>query len=128
MLLFLTSGSAYSQPANNKPPLFKDFNHQNKIEKNTGYILLGSGITAIVVPIIMAINEYEHGEEDFTIGFISMGVGIALVACSVPILVMERKNKRKEASLFIKNEKVIHLQNDRNHVNSIPALSISVTF
>ena len=90
--------------------------------------MLGTGITAIVVPIIMAINEYEPGEEDFTIGFISMGVGIALVACSVPILVMERKNKRKEASLFIKNEKVIHLQNDRNHVNSIPALSISVTF
>ena len=92
MLLFLTSGSAYSQPVNNKPPLFKDFNHQNKIEKNTGYILLGTGITAIVVPIIMAINEYEPGEEDFHGG----GYRFSGVQCTYTC---HGKKKQKKGSI-----------------------------
>ena len=131
LVVFLSlAGETFSQDTT-KSNLTKEYYLQkSKNQKTTGWVLLASGTTAIVVGVL--VMNAGSKEDDFNSGFgdifggaIIATVGIVADVVSIPFFISSGKNKRLAASVAFSEQNIYLL--DRS-VAAAPALSFKIRF
>ena len=99
---------------------------KGKDQRLTGYLTLGLGTAALIIPLASFVNVDEPYVEEFYIAVLPPLVGAAMILISIPILIESGVNKRKGMSLSFKNETVPSIQNGNLLSKSAPALSLKI--
>ncbi len=100
------------------------FLKKSKNQKTTAWILLGTGVTAIITGVIID-NSHESENQSFTGGFIEVG-GIICTLASVPFFIGSAKNKKRAVTLTLNNRKILLPLNELLTHKIQPTLTVRV--
>ena len=105
-LILTFSFSSFSQQIEPDPVLTKqDYLIKSKKQKTTGWILLGTGTTTVIVGAIVDDAKNTRTEQSLTGGIIVVS-GIICGLTSIPFFIASGKNKRKALSLSLNFQKI----------------------
>lgn len=123
MLLMLATIS-FSQQNNPSPALTKqDYLRKSKSQKITAFCLAGGGIVVWLAGVSKNMNQNDDIDGG---GEVAMAIGSIAALASIPMFIIASKNKRKAASLSIKNEKIQTLQKGGFVYNLVPAIRLAI--
>ena len=148
ILLMTLATTSFSQQ--NNPALFltkHDYMKKSKDEKNTAWILAGSGMVMTTVTSIIVANADEESTENFLQTVINLVtnndtddpgdktsltgyfffIGAGCMIASVPLFISASKNKRKAMSMSFINQPLPQLQNNNLVYRAIPSLKLKIS-
>jgi len=106
-IFLVMAASLYSQSMEtDKPPSSEYYLQKSLSQRQIGNIFLGVGTAALVVPSLIFIpNPPPKG--DYTMAFLSMGFGTALIISSIPIFDASARNriKGRPDNLYLRKSK-----------------------
>ena len=97
---------------------------KSKNQRTTGWILLGTGTTAMITGIIID-NSQEQSVQSYTGGYFEVA-GFVCALTSIPFFIRASKNKRWAKGISIHNERITIPSNGRLNLCFQP--SVSLTF
>ena len=102
-LFLIMAVTSFSQQTNPAPTLTKqDYLQKSKSQKTIAWCLLGGGGLVFLVGVNRYFNQRDTIDDNGTI----MLIGGLTTAASIPFFISASKNKKKAASLSLKNEMV----------------------
>ncbi len=105
--------------------MYDYFIRKHESQKKTGFILLGSGVAAIVGGVLM-INNSSFDDAEFTAGGILYLGGILSTAASVPVLIISGSNRRKAETYL--QAGTFHMQGIEVPNQKAVALGLKINF
>lgn len=134
-MLLIAATAIFSQQTNPAPTLTKqDFLQKRKKQLTACYILAGTGITLSMVSLSITAKNLEGVFDPNTINISENNrtadilgyTGLGLMAASIPFFISAGKNKKKAATLSLKNEKCSQLQKSSIVYKNIPSLTLKI--
>ena len=101
------------------------FLERSKKQKTTAWILLSVGAAAIITGVIIDSNV-EPGDQSYTGGFIEVGGAICTLT-SIPFFISASKNKKRAATLTIKNERILSPMVNVLTIKKQASVSLNIT-
>jgi len=126
VLLCFSFGKLYAQDSNNKI-LIEEYIKQSEKQKKTGLIMLGAGVGATVLGIVMFGVAWSGGSE--VAGLTGIGLftaGAISTLASIPIIISSASIARKAATLSIQSRALPGIQPDGLSSVIYPALNLSI--
>lgn len=122
LLLIFVAAIIRGQQTTTAPTLNKqDYLKKSKTQKTTAWVLLGGGVALGIGGAAWAGSDWEASGPGAL-----MVIGGASVLGSIPLFIASGKNKKRAASMTIRNERIISNQKNSFVYKSIPSLSISI--
>jgi hypothetical protein len=127
-LLLAISISNFCQQTETTPTVAKqDYLQKSKKQKTTAWILLAGGTTVGFIGLtkfnFAGSDDPEISNTAATVMFFS---GIAVAITSIPFFNASKRNKRKAASVSIKNQFIPDLQSSGLMYKPIPSLAVRI--
>lgn len=97
---------------------------KNKKQKTTAWVLLGTGVAAILTGVIID-NSNKGNDQSYTGGFIEVG-GVICTLTSIPFFISSSKNSRKAAAISFNYQKMLFQQQRSIVLKPQPALTLQV--
>ena len=135
-LLLIISATSFCRQTNNETaPTNDSYIQKSKQQKTGAFIFLGAGAGLITTAIsIEPFYNYKKvgttlimPPPDYTYKIIFFITGLASMVASIPFFINSSKNKRKAASLSIKNEKIQTFQNSSFACKFAPAVHFKIS-
>ena len=109
-----------------------DYLKKSKNQKTVGWVFLGTGTAMIITGGLIGVNSMAThpygGNEELNAGIILVATGIILDLASIPLFITATHNKKKAATLGIRNENVPKVMNGKMMQSSMPSLSFKMSF
>ena len=102
------------------------FQEKSKKQRTAGWILLGTGATAIITGII--IEGTHRGTDDsqsFAGGTVEVG-GVICTLASIPFFISASKNKKRAAALAISTREMAYPYGNSLVLRSQPTISLAI--
>ena len=123
ILLLIFAATSFCQQTKSLQPLTrKEYLAKSKTQKVFGFILLGAGVTTLII--------ISKGNTDLNaVGPLAV-IGTLSTLGSIPLFIASGRNKRKalKASTSLKFEKVQSIHQPGLSFNSFPAMSLKINF
>ena len=127
LLFFITATGCYSQQGKPLPTLStNDYKTKAKNQKVIAWLLIGRGSIVLYATTIHGINHMFESNQKLGV---PLGIGLTLMAGSVPFFVASHRNLRKSkaASTSFIIEGVPNFRVDSNTNTYYPALAIKIS-
>ena len=133
-LILAFSYRAYNQvdtPTVNRS-IQPDYLKKSRNQKTVGWVFLGTGTAMIITGGLIGLNSmatHPYGEkEGLTEGILLVATGIILDLASIPLFVTASQNKRKAATVSLKNDVAPKLVHGKIVQTPMPSISVRVSF
>jgi len=129
LTVLLFTVKSFSQTVPNTGFTKEYYLQKSKNKKNTGWILLASGVVMTTVGAIGFDNTYDDSSDNSTdtYGIVMVGGVIATLA-SIPFFISSGSNARKAATLALSNQPILLPRQDSYVLNYQPSLSLKFDF
>ena len=107
-----------------QPKAKQNFLERSKNQKTTAWILLGTGVAAIITGAIID-NSVKEDKQSYTGGFIEVG-GIICTLTSIPFFISSSKNKKRAIKLTFNNRRILLPQNNSFVTRVHPSISLCI--
>jgi len=138
LLLLILSVTTFSQQTDLPPSLTKqDYFKKSKSQKTVAWILLGAGTGMMITGSIIWSNAVKENSDDdifaplyapYTTskGTGLTAAGVLVAAGSIPLFIIAAKNKRKAATVSLKNQFVPQLNNLSLVNRTVPSVNLKI--
>jgi hypothetical protein len=148
ILMLLIAASSFCQQTGPAPSFTKqDYLNKSKNERNTAWILAGSGLVMTTVTSMIVANEDTASTENFVATVINLVfnndtedpdhktsvtgvfffIGAISIVTSIPLFISASKNKRKAMSISFINQPLPQLHGNSLVYHAIPSLKFKIS-
>ena len=114
-----------SQPLNNTGGRDKtDYLKKSRHQKTAAWILIGGGLFCAILGSIQVNSNYGGTDNSNSHGLLI--IGLAAIGGSIPLFIASSHNKKKAASVGLKNELLPRVQSGGLVYHNSPALTLKI--